>query len=64
MRAGARDSAQWKQNVKALCAYWDKGPQERIPIFGYFRVLKEYPQKSQIWQIDTNPNQGIPNQVP
>ena len=36
-------------------------------IFGilrYFRVFKEYPQKSQIWQSETSPNQGIPNQVP
>ena len=37
---------------------------KRIPSFGYFRVFKEYPQKSQIWEIETNPNQGIPNQVP
>ena len=32
--------------------------------FGYFRVFKEYPQKSQIWESETNPSQGIPNQVP
>ena len=31
---------------------------------GYFRVFKEYPQKSQIWQSETSPKQGIPNQVP
>ena len=35
-----------------------------IPIFGYFRVFKEYPQKSQIWKSETSPNQrtwlGIP----
>ena len=37
---------------------------QQIPIFGYFSVVKEYPQKSQIWQSETNPNQGIPNQVP
>ena len=36
----------------------------RIPIFGYFRVSKEYPLKSQIWQSETSPNQGIPNQIP
>ena len=30
---------------------------------GYFRVFKEYPQKSQMWESETNPNQGIPNQV-
>ena len=30
----------------------------------YFRVFKEYPQKSQIWQSEVSPNQGIPNQVP
>ena len=30
----------------------------------YFRVFKEYPKKSQIWQSETSPNQGIPNQVP
>jgi len=29
-----------------------------IPIFGYFRVFKEYPQKSQIWKGETSPNQG------
>ena len=37
-------------------------PQEKItdnfPIFGYFRVFKEYPQKSQIWKSETSPNQG------
>ena len=27
-------------------------------------VFKEYPQKSQIWQSETSPKQGIPNQVP
>ena len=27
--------------------------------FGYFRVFKEYPQKSQIWKSETSPNQGI-----
>ena len=37
---------------------------KRIPSFGYFGVFKEYPQKSQIWESETNPNQGIPNQVP
>ena len=36
----------------------------QIPNIGYFRVFKEYPQKSQIWQSETSPNQGIPNQVP
>ena len=36
----------------------------RIPNFGYFRVFKEYPRKSQIWESETNTNQGIPNQVP
>ena len=25
--------------------------------------LKEYPQKSQIWESETNPIQGIPNQI-
>ena len=29
-----------------------------------FRVFKEYPKKSQIWQSETSPNQGILNQVP
>ena len=29
-----------------------------IPIFGYFRVFKEYPQKSEIWKSETSPNQG------
>ena len=29
-----------------------------IPIFGYFGVFKEYPQKSQIWKSETSPNQG------
>ena len=24
----------------------------------YFRVFKEYPQKSQIWKSETSPNQG------
>ena len=37
---------------------------KQIPNTGYFRVFKEYPQKSQIWQNETSPNQGIPNQVP
>ena len=36
----------------------------QIPIFGYFWVFKEYPQKSQIWKSETSPNQetwlGIP----
>ena len=27
-------------------------------------MLKEYPPKSQIWQSETSPNLGIPNQVP
>ena len=37
----------------------------RFPILDpYFRVFKEYPQKSQIWQSETSPSQGIPNQVP
>ena len=36
----------------------------QIPNIGYFRVFKEHPQKSQIWQSETSPNQGIPNQVP
>ena len=36
----------------------------RFPNFGYFRVFKKHPQKSQIWESETNPNQGIPNQVP
>ena len=31
---------------------------KQIPIFGYFRVFKEYPQKSQIWKSETSPNQG------
>ena len=26
--------------------------------FRYFRVFKEYPQKSQIWKSETRPNQG------
>jgi len=30
----------------------------QIPIFGYFRVFKDYPQKSQIWKSETSPNQG------
>ena len=29
-----------------------------MPIFGYFKVFKEYPQKSQIWKSETSPNQG------
>ena len=35
--------------------------QEKITdsqFFGYFRVFKEYPQKSQIWKSETSPNQG------
>ena len=35
---------------------------KQIPNIGYFRVFKEYPQKSQIWQSETSPNQVIPNQ--
>ena len=31
---------------------------QRIPIFGYFWVFKEYPQKSQIWKSETSPNLG------
>ena len=31
---------------------------KRISIFGYFRVFKEYPQKSQIWKSETSPNLG------
>ena len=35
-----------------------------MPIFGYFGIFKEYPQKSQIWKSETSPNQetwlGIP----
>ena len=30
----------------------------QIPIFGYFRLFKEYPQKSHIWKSETSPNQG------
>ena len=40
------------------------GKKKQIPNIGYFRIFKEYPQKSQIWQSETSPNQGIPNQVP
>ena len=29
-----------------------------------FWIIKEYPQKSQIWQSETNPNQGIPIKFP
>ena len=32
-----------------------------LDILGY---LKKNPWKSQIWQIETSPNQGIPNKVP
>ena len=32
---------------------------EQIPIFGYFRVFKKYPPKSQIWKSEISPNQGI-----
>ena len=35
-----------------------QGKKKQIPIFGYFRVFKEYPQKSQIWKCETSPNQG------
>ena len=28
------------------------------PIFGYFMVFKEYPQKCQVWKCETSPNQG------
>ena len=34
------------------------GKNNRFPFFGYFRVFKEYPQKSQIWKSETSPNQG------
>ena len=34
------------------------GKNNGFPIFGYFRVFKEYPQKSQIWKSETSPNQG------
>ena len=37
---------------------------KQIPIIGYVRVFKEYLYKSKIWQSETSPNQGIPNQVP
>ena len=40
------------------------GEKKQIPIIGYFRVFKEYLYKSKIWQSETSPNQGIPNQVP
>ena len=30
----------------------------QIPIFGYFRVFKEYPQKFQIWKSETSASQG------
>ena len=45
-----------------MCSYHRK--KKQIPIIGYFRVLKEYLYKSKIWQSETSPNQGIPNQVP
>ena len=34
------------------------GKNNRIPIFGYFREFKEYPQKFQIRKSETSPNQG------
>ena len=37
---------------------------KQIPIFGYFRVLKEYPPKSQIWKSETSPNQGTSLGIP
>ena len=40
------------------------GKKKQIPIIGYVRVFKEYLYKSKIWQSETSPNQGIPNQVP
>ena len=40
------------------------GKKKQIPNIGYFRVFKEYPQKSQIWKSEINPNQEISNQVP
>ena len=45
-----------------LSAY--TGKNNRFPILDIFGVFNEYPQKSQILQSETSPNQGIPNQVP
>ena len=45
-----------------MCSYQRK--KKQIPIIGYVRVFKEYLYKSKIWQSETSPNQGIPNQVP
>ena len=37
--------------------------QEKITDSQYW-IFEEFPQKSQIWQSETSPNKGIPNQVP
>ena len=41
----------------SLFLHWHR-KKWRIPILAYFRVFKEYPQKSQIWKSETSPNQG------
>ena len=50
----------WKileKSLKCVCLKlyesWHR-KKYQIPIFGYFRVLKEYPQKSQIWKSETS----------
>ena len=35
-----------------LASLYNRG-KNKIPIFGYFRLFKEYPQKSQIWKSET-----------
>ena len=36
---------------------------KQIPIFGYFRVFKEYPQKSQIWKSQSQPGNLVGNSL-
>ena len=39
---------QWSEKKVKIIP--DTGKNNRFPFFGYFRVFKEYPQKSQIWK--------------
>ena len=48
----------------ALSTFWTTGKNNGFPFLDILGYLKNTHKKSQIWQSETSPNQGIPNQVP
>ena len=61
---GSITSLFWPQNSRLVVFIVVTGKNNRFPILDILGVFNEYPQKSQIWQSETSPNQRIPNQVP